>query len=238
MSQNILGEALRQACGPLKDLMEKLSGEEGWWWLEALKKFLRKENPFAANETTGAYDELKRKWSRIYKKYFRIKTDFSGLQIPKKPEGDWWLIIVAQGMTPEKIFQVCKKTFGAWKWTDDNLDKIVTSDRSAKDGAYAVWVKANIEADEEFKNLSANDLKKQNHIGITLEERMLLEIFYFAETNNHLDISNWTLCTGSRFSDGGVPSVDWYSVGREVSVLGYGPDDAIDGLRSRQVVSV
>jgi hypothetical protein len=38
-----LGEALRQVTGPLKDLHEKLSGEDGLTWLEELKKFLRKE---------------------------------------------------------------------------------------------------------------------------------------------------------------------------------------------------
>jgi hypothetical protein len=238
MSQNILGEALRQACGPLKDLSGKLSGEDGLWWLEALKKFLRKENPFSANENPEDFQELKRKWSRIYKKYFRIKPDFSELRIPKKPDGDWWLIIVAMGMTSERIFQVSKKNFGVWKWTNENLDEIVKSDRSAKNGAYAVWVKANIEADEEFKNLSANDLLKQNHVGITLEERMLLEVFYFAENGKHLDIASWTLCTGSRCSVGNVPSVFWYSNGREMCVGWCFPDNRNGRLRSRQVVSV
>ncbi|MCX6809885.1 MAG: hypothetical protein NTZ65_04030 [Candidatus Berkelbacteria bacterium] len=47
MGDTTLGEALRQIAGPLKDLHEKLSGEEGLVWLEKLKKFLRKENPWA-----------------------------------------------------------------------------------------------------------------------------------------------------------------------------------------------
>jgi len=37
---------LYDARGPLIDLTEKLSGEEGSQWLQSLKKFLRKENPW------------------------------------------------------------------------------------------------------------------------------------------------------------------------------------------------
>lgn len=38
--------ALCDARGPLTDLIEKLSGEDGSSWHEALKKMLRKENPW------------------------------------------------------------------------------------------------------------------------------------------------------------------------------------------------
>jgi hypothetical protein len=40
------GSALAEVAGPLKDLAEKLGGKEGPIWLSALKKFLRKENPW------------------------------------------------------------------------------------------------------------------------------------------------------------------------------------------------
>ncbi len=43
MSTNMLGIALCEVRGLLNDLMEKLCGEEGMLWLEAFKKFLRKE---------------------------------------------------------------------------------------------------------------------------------------------------------------------------------------------------
>src|SRR3990167_5339132 len=50
-----------------------------------------------------------------------------------------------------------------------------------------------------------------NQTGITLRERLLMEILYFKETGNHLDIKGWTICSGSRGSDGGVPDVYWGS---------------------------
>ena len=46
MSANMLGEALRTVCGPLGDLNQKLASPNGEEWLIALKRFLRKENPW------------------------------------------------------------------------------------------------------------------------------------------------------------------------------------------------
>jgi len=45
--KNMLGGgALAEVAGPLKDFAEKLGGEEGLRWLEAFKRFLRKEEPW------------------------------------------------------------------------------------------------------------------------------------------------------------------------------------------------
>jgi len=190
------------------------------------------------NETTSLGNPNKTeivRWQKFYKKVFEESMDFSNTHIPERPGTGWWLIILAKGMTPEKLFKKCRENFGAWKWTDDNLDEIVISDRTAKDGHYAIWVKSNVEADEEFKNISANKLKAQGHNGITLEERLVLELFYFWKTKKHLDIQNWTLCTGSRYADGGVPRVGWGD--DEVRVDWCSPGDALDYLRSRQAVS-
>lgn len=184
-------------------------------------------------DTTGQ-TEIGR-WQKFYEKVFGEDVDFSNVSIPKKPGENWWLIILAKGMTLEKLFQKCREKFGVWKWTEDNLDKIVISDRTSKDGHYAIWVRANIEADEEFKNLSANQLKKQSHKGITLEERLVLELFYFWKTKKHLDIQNWTLCSGSRCADGRVPNVHWD--GDKMRVSRYDSDDVRDYLRARQAVS-
>lgn len=49
MQERMLGEGgLAAVVGPLKDLMEKLGGREGGQWFFALKRFLRKENPWEA----------------------------------------------------------------------------------------------------------------------------------------------------------------------------------------------
>jgi len=66
-----------------------------------------------------------------------------------------------------------------------------------------------VEVDEELKGFSANDITCQGVQGITLTERLLLEIPNFRKTGGHLDLKNTTLCTSSRDPDGYVPRVDW-----------------------------
>ena len=174
-------------------------------------------------------------WQQFYHDLFGLEIDLLGLSVPAKKKGFDRLVIVAQGMTLQRLYDNCVKLCPCWKWTDDDLDKIVQSERTAKDGTYAVWFRDVVEADEELKNLSANDLKEKGIPGITLEERLLMELKYFKETGNHLDIKSWTLCSGSRCSDGEVPYVRWRSGG-----LGVGwdrPGSAFVGLRSRRAVS-
>ncbi len=43
MSKNMLGVALRDFCGPLNTLVERLAGEDGEMWLKELNKLLRGE---------------------------------------------------------------------------------------------------------------------------------------------------------------------------------------------------
>ena len=174
-------------------------------------------------------------WQQFYHDLFGLEIDLLGLSVPAKKKGFDRLVIVAQGMTLQRLYDNCVKLCPCWKWTDDDLDKIVQSERTAKDGTYAVWFRDVVEADEELKNLSANDLKEKGIPGITLEERLLMELKYFKETGNHLDIKSWTLCSGSRCSGGGVPGVGWSS--GMLMVDWYHPVNANGDLRSRRAVS-
>ena len=220
--------------GVLGDVIGKM--RKGVLTLGEFKKSAKRENPFEGDPEPNR--GFIKNWQKFYKKVFGEVFDFSDIRIPGCPGipgKEWRLIIVAKGMTPEELFCKCREKFGAWKWTDRNLNEIVISDRTAKDGHYAIWVRARVEADEEFKNLSVNNLKAQNHKGITLEERLVLELFHFWKTRKHLDIQNITLCSGSRYSGGSVARVDW-SVGG-VGVDWFSPDCSDDDLRSREAVS-
>lgn len=148
---------------------------------------------------------------------------------------EYWTINIPKGLTIEQAYKDCQALFPCWRWTDDNLDQLYNSDRTSKK-AYSIKVKANIEADENLKNMSANDLKEKGIKGITLLERLVLEKDYFQKIGKHLDIDNVTLCSGSRGSDGDVPEVDWHDADGLV-VHWYNPDNANDNLRSREVVS-
>ena len=174
-------------------------------------------------------------WQSFYRDVFGLEIDFSRLKIPVKQPGFNRLLVMSQGMTPERLFRKCKKLFLSWKWTEQSLDGIVVSDRTAKDGPYAIWVRDRVEADEELKNLSANDLKEKGIPCITLEERLLFELKFFRKTGRHLDVANVTLCSGSHYSDGRLPDVDWSGGGMRVDC--YYPGLVSDDLRARQVVS-
>ena len=176
-------------------------------------------------------------WQEFYRNLFGLEVDLSGLVVPAKKKGFDRLIVVAPGMTPQRLYDKCAELFTCWKWTNEDLDKIVRSERTAKDGAYAVWFRDTVEADEDLKNLSANYLKERDIPGITLEERFLMELKYFKETSSHLDIVNWTLCSGSRCSGGSVPGVLWRPYGRRLSVRWCFPEDSGPSLRSRRAVS-
>jgi hypothetical protein len=180
------------------------------------------------------HSALRADWQEFYEKVFGLVKDFPNLAIPLKPEGDWRLLIVAEGMTPEKLYGKCKELFPSWKYAD-NLNTVVSDRKTDKD--YCVWVRDRVEADEEMKNLSANDLARTDLKGITLEERLVYELKYFRETGSHLDAANWTLCTGSRVRDGGVPGVYWSRTSGEMDVYWYNPDNRRDCLRTRVAVS-
>ncbi|MFH1859076.1 MAG: hypothetical protein ABIJ80_02335, partial [Patescibacteria group bacterium] len=175
-------------------------------------------------------------WQNFYHS-LSIDCDLSDIRIPDDPGGFDRVIIMAQGITPQAVFDLCQKEFKCWKWTDKNLDEIITSDRTTKDSTYAIRIRNSVEADKELKNLSANQLKEQNIPGITLEERLIYEIKFFKETGKHLDIKNVTLCSGSRDAGGDVPCVDWLPFFGKMRVYWCYPDHRHGGRRSRQAVS-
>jgi len=130
-----------------------------------------------------------------------------------------------------EILDLCEKLFPVYCYNRENVDKEFPLPKKTT----LRWFKANIEADEEHKNKSADGLEKEGIVGITLRERLLLELNYYSFTGKHLDIDNITLCAGSRDSDGGVPVVDWR--GGRLQVDWYGYVGAGDDLRVREAVS-
>ena len=200
MAKEVVG-SMSDWSGVLKDLFRQI--DDGSLALEQVKALVGHRNPFII------LDSLLQEWSRFYQKYFGLELDFSDLNVSEPPPGFERLIIVVQGLTLNQVYDVCAEHFTCWRYADD-LDKAVpNNDRDPAKGAYAVWFRNRQEADEELRNLSVDQLKEKGILGITLLERLLYELKYWDEAKDHLDISNWTLCTGSRDADGDVPRVDW-----------------------------
>ena len=194
--------------------------------------------PETKTEQSAEAQEQIKQWQQFYKETFNTDIDPTQIKIPERTaeqEKEFTrLIIVAEGMTPQRLFDKCKTSFDSW--TNLDLAKITTEpNRAAQTSPYAVWVRDTQEADEENKNKSADNLKSAGEPGITLEERLLYELKYFKETNGkHLDDNNWTLCTGSRHAGGYVPSVYWDDDGLKISW--YSPGYSFGDIRSRSVV--
>ncbi|MCC6405001.1 MAG: hypothetical protein IT405_01265 [Candidatus Yanofskybacteria bacterium] len=213
-------------------LPTRLTWAQAQYWIGHGRELAAKVR--AVFTAVDPYRDVLATWEKLYADHFGMTVDLSGLRVPDPKPGSTRLIVVVPGLTIESVLAVCAKRLRVWRWTNDNLDTITTSDRSAVAGPYAVWVRDVQEADPEHANKSYNDLKEVGVLGITLLERLLLELVYFLETGQHLDVSNITLCSGSLSRDGGVPSVDFGDGRLYVNWCSRG--SAHVDLRSRQVV--
>lgn len=173
-------------------------------------------------------------WQEFYQKHFGIKIDLSNLKIPELQEDFTWAIITMEQVNEQMLYERCQELFSCWKWTGKSLNEDLASDATSK-GTHIAFFRNRVEADEELKKLSTEDLEKKGVQGITLKQRLVMELDYFSRTEKHLDIQNVTLCAGSRYSDGDAPVVDWND--GKMRVLWGFPYDRCNDLRSRQAVS-
>lgn len=177
-------------------------------------------------------------WQKIYHEWFGIEINVSELQVPEiyNPEKHF-LVLVAKVITVNAVVSAMRKKFKVYLFTENPDVIFKNNDRTPEKGTYLVLFNKNIEADEAFKRMSAYDLIKKKHKGITLLERLLLEVLYFSETKKHLDIDNRTLCSGSRNSGDGAPEVFWSCDYDRFDVDWCGSGSFDGGLCSRSVVS-
>lgn len=185
-------------------------------------------------------------WEDLYRWTFGFKSDFSGLPIPAQVPGFDYLIVVAAELgqpwrlgageprvQPQNwIYQASEIKFKCWRYATDLDTAIPTHDRHPQNGAYAVWVRASQESDQENRNRSAryfwdNKLVTQGSI-----EGMLHGYKYWSETGKHRDVKGWTLYPASRYSGGLVPCSYWNGNGFSVSCTGPGNSNSDGGARS------
>lgn len=229
-------EQVGEVLSPILSVVMSMDAHRAQYWIGRKKKLEKEIRKILVGPDKNQYADLIHDWQNFYYG-LSIGCDLSEVKIPDDPGGFERVIIMAPGITPQTAFDVCSKNFNCWKWTDKNLDEIVTSDRTTKNGPYAIRIRNRVEADKELKNLSADQLKEQKISGVTLEERLIYELKHFKETGEHLDIQNWTLCSGSRYSDGSVPSVRWSPFYGKMFVPWDSAGHARGALRTRQVVS-
>lgn len=180
-------------------------------------------------------------WAKHLKEVYSVgMPSRKKLALPKVRQGFGWGVVRVRGLSAQRMLNVLKPRFDGklWQWCPD-IDAVLDPTKEARTtvkGPYGVWCRDRVEADEEHKNKSANDLAGLGINCMTEPERIALEGWFHWKTGGHLDIKSVALSAGSRYLDGHVPYAGWGSddgfyVDR-YSIDSYYPD-----LRAREVVS-
>ena len=233
--------ALSGLTGPV---MRELFGNE-----EVLRKKLRGIFAQGGAEETDWREE----WTRFYREVFSLAVDLSGVVLPVEAEDFIWLVVLAKELGDKPLgtaFAACRKWFSGrvGTYTNDLDATLSVNDRDLKGGSYAIRIRDRVEADEENMNFSANDICERKLVTMTVLERMVLELFYFWKTRKHLDIRNYTLCSGTRGADGHVPRCGSCDADKSASSRTWRDDEfevrwgnaerAFEFLRAREVKTV
>lgn len=140
--------------------------------------------------------------------WISFHSQFFHCQIPRLPvlpelQQGQWPILIPQFLSIPHVKRICNDLFPLWIDGEDHYqtDLFITYHVRIPDQAYMVCTEAVVEA--------GNGFQKDQHLGMTLLERLVLELFFFDKTGNHLDNEAATLCSGSRYIDGGIPMVSW-----------------------------
>ncbi len=226
MGTKVLVEGSSVSASQLKDFFRQI--EDGSINGTYMQMFL--DHQFKSD-----FEKVDIDWTRVYK---TLGMKFEPSNLACIPDPLFWEVYVMKGVTPNKVVTAFRELgVNVYTYTDDLGANVPINDRDPKNGSYCVRFKKTIEADPELANKSAENLEAEKILGITLLERLLLELGYFLATGEHLDVENVTLCSGSRSSGGIVPGVSWSADDRRLSVYWFGSRSAYGNLRARAVVS-
>jgi hypothetical protein len=221
-----------EIMSPIITEVLKLSPQQIQYWIGKKGKLQDEIHKILIGSKNTVSDELQ-SWIDLYREEFVIDLRVEELQIPEYRENTW-IIPLQEFLTEDMIYNACKKHFSCV----DDVDFSSVQDLLRLPGTTVRRFKAEIEADEENKNMSVHDLRTLDleRGAITLKERMLLELWYFRTTGGHLDVSNCTLCNASRsLKSGNAPRVRWDH--NRLDVQWSHPDCRYGFLRSRIATS-
>lgn len=153
--------------------------------------------------------------------------------ISEQKDTEYFTITDTPNKKTSEILQEMKNKFPVWSYySDTELDAQFPA---PKEQMTRKFLKS-IEPDEDLLGKSTRECDAMGVQGITLRERLLMELSYFSETGKHLDVKEVTFCSGSRDSDGYVPGVGLYNFG-EVRVNWYCLDLSYSKVGVRRAIS-
>lgn len=180
-------------------------------------------------------------WEKYLEVVHNVRPNLSKIVLPPIRSGFGWGVIRTPELSAQKMLNDLKPRFNGklWQWCPD-VDAALDQNfevRTTADGPYVCWFRDRVEADEEWKNKSADQLGELDVNCITEPERVALEGWFHWKTGDYLDKKNVTLSAGSRWSDGVVPGAYWHS-DYGFYVDGCFADFRSDVLRAREAVSL
>ena len=222
MEQTSVSTRIRQLtslAGFITSVLAGLSFEAVQYWLKH-KTLLRAKLVEAFDIPVETYADFRIEWQKFYKDHFKMVVDFSEVIIPEKPsEGRWRLLFIPAGLTLNTIIAIMRTKFKVTLYGyGEDLNTAVPTNTRITVSSYAVWVRDGVEPDEKYLGKSTREADLDGKIGMTLLEWFVFELKFFLETGEHLDFKGVPICTGSRYSDGNVPRVDWSADSSEVCV--------------------
>jgi hypothetical protein len=135
-------------------------------------------------------------WQRFYREEFGIFLDEKNIWDSRSQfRKELFSLVIACGLKIQQVYERCAELFPCWKYTDRDLDEVINSDRTSAHQSYLVWIRPIRPVAEIVSGA-----------GITLLEGLVLELFYFRETERHL---NAIRCPGSRNLNGNVLCLGW-----------------------------
>ena len=238
---SLTAEQAGEVLAPIVGVVLGMKPEKVQYWIGRKKKLANEMRKILIGDV-NPYADLLARYEQYSRDVYGKKQDFSGIIIPEAEEGFSWITPVpgSESMTVEEIYYGIKnKLHPAWKWTDKSLDDVLdfSFGRDGWKDNYTVRFRPNHEADEDLKNLSANDIAGRKINTATIKERLWLGGFLYWSEKIILDRKTITLCAGSRFSVGCVPSVCWVGHYGEMCVYWFKSGGASGRLRSRAAVS-
>ena len=180
-------------------------------------------------------DEI-RGWEEFYRSRFGFSLDLSHLINNDEYDLDsYFTIVIPKGLTMNNVLCAMRQEYRVLTCFKDLDGKIPTNERTAEAADYVIFIKRSPEPDEELADFSADSLREiKGFYSITVLERMVAGFKYFCDNGSHFDITDITLCTGSRDFEGDIISIHCDASNTEI-IDYYLPDDSGKEMRSREV---
>jgi len=156
-------------------------------------------------------------WRSFYQREFGIVL--GNVDIQKARSGSERLIVVAQSLTVDEVLSHCEKYFPISFSMMTPVENYIRHEDRQATHTYAIHIPSRFDYNKCDPVLTANAFVAAGQSGMTLLERLLLELKHFIETGEHVEgRSSATLCTGTWMDSDFIPYVGSDPLARSIGI--------------------